>query len=392
MRLAIIASHPIQYQAPLFRHLALKADLVVFFGHAATPADQAAAGFEVAFDWDTELLSGYSHIFLRNVAAQPSVNTFKGCDTPEIGKRLAEDHFDAVLLMGWYRKSFIQALLASKRLGLPVLVRGDSQLNTPRGFAKQVAKSISYPALLRLFDVGLYVGERSREYWTHYRYPVSRLFFSPHCVDGEWFAVRATREARTALRARLGVVQNAKLALFAGKLVSFKRPLDLVAAAAQLRGRGRNIEVLVAGAGPLQQEMFNAAVAVGVPCHLLGFCNQSQMPAVYAAADVLVLPSDGRETWGLVANEALACRRPIVVSDAVGAAPDLAADGTVGRTYPMGNVAALAVALDDVLINPPTVEALEARSARYSIAAAAEGILDAIGFAARRSLQIQLAS
>ena len=86
--------------------------------------------------------------------------------------------------------------------------------------------------------------------------------------------------------------------LFAGKLVPFKRPLDLVAAASQLKSQGANISVLVAGSGPLQSEIIAAARTTGVSCHMLGFCNQSEMPAVYAAADVLVLPSDGARNLG----------------------------------------------------------------------------------------------
>ena len=108
------------------------------------------------------------------------------------------------------------------------------------------------------------------------------------------------------------------------------------------------------------------------------------MPAAYAAADVLVLTSTASETFGLVANEALACGRPVVLSDAVGAAPDLAADGSAGRVYPMGDIAALAQALDEILLHPPTYEAMAARSARYSISAAVDGIVRATAFAIQR--------
>ena len=73
MRLAIVASHPIQYHAPLFRELAKRVDLTVFFAHRATPADQAKAGFGVDFDWDIDLLSGYEHVFLHNVARNPGL-------------------------------------------------------------------------------------------------------------------------------------------------------------------------------------------------------------------------------------------------------------------------------------------------------------------------------
>lgn len=383
MRLAVIASHPVQYQAPLFRELVRRLDLTVFFAHRATPQDQAEAGFGVGFDWDVDLLAGYPHIFLHNLAKRPSLERFAGCDTPEIGKRLAEGRFDAVLLLGWHLKSYLQALFAGKRLGLPVLARGDSHLATPRSAAKRAAKTILYPPFLRLFDGALYVGERSRAYWTHYRYPESRLFFSPHSVDTEWFATRATVTARARLREELGLAPETKVLLFAGKLLRFKRAGDLVAAATRLWREGHDVAVLVAGAGPAEAELREAAQAAGVPLHLLGFCNQSRMPAIYAAADILVLPSE-HETWGLVANEALACGRPIVLSDAVGAAPDLAGDGSAGRIFPLGNIDALTRALEDMIVCALTSQAIAEKSQAFGFAAAAGGIELAVAASARR--------
>jgi glycosyltransferase involved in cell wall biosynthesis len=381
MHLAIVASHPIQYYAPLFRKLAGRLDLTVFYAHRATPTDQANAGFGVGFEWDIDLLSGYEHFFLRNLAKRPGLR-FAGCDTPEIATRLADGRFDAVLVLGWHLKTYLQAGLAAKRLGLPLLARGDSQRSTPRTAIKKAAKAITYPAFLRLFDAALYVGERSRAYWTHYRYPPQRLFFSPHCIDTDWFAARATEAARFRLRARLGLADETKVALFAGKLVPFKRPLDLIYAAARLKAEGQEIAVLVAGDGPLQGEITAAARTAAVQLYALGFCNQTEMPAAYAAADVLVLPSDGRETWGLAANEALACGRPVLLSDAVGAAPDLAADCTAGRVFPMGDVPALAYALSRMTAHPPPHERIAAKSRAYSLAAAADGIETALAIAA----------
>src|SRR5690349_5865821 len=111
-RLAVLTSHPIQYYAPLFRELAGRFDLHVFFAHRATPEEQAAAGFGVPFEWDVDLLSGYPHSFLKNVAQDPGTGRFSGCDTPEIGARLREGGFAALLLTGWNLKSFLQGLIA----------------------------------------------------------------------------------------------------------------------------------------------------------------------------------------------------------------------------------------------------------------------------------------
>jgi len=136
-RLAVVASHPVQYHAPLYRRLAEQVDLEVFYAHRATSDDQAKAGFGVGFDWDVDLLSGYRSTFLRNVAANSGVSYFRGCDTPDIGTCLEAGRFDAVLIQGWYLKCFLQAAFAGKRRGIPVLSRGDSHLDSPRSAFKR---------------------------------------------------------------------------------------------------------------------------------------------------------------------------------------------------------------------------------------------------------------
>ncbi|MBL8330560.1 MAG: glycosyltransferase family 4 protein [Rubrivivax sp.] len=378
MRLAIIASHPVQYYAPLYRELAHHLDLTVYYAHRDTAADQARAGFGQGFAWDVDLLSGYQHLFLQNVARQPGLGRFAGVDTPGIQAELRAGRFDAVLVMGWYLKCFLQAVYAAKRAGLPTLVRGDSQLDTPRSRLKRVAKEWLYPPFLRLFDGALVVGQRNRAYWQHYRYPAAQMFASPHCVDTEWFAARATAEARLGLRARLGVPAATPLVLFAGKLVEFKRPLDVVHASAITRRNGLAVEVLVAGSGPLKDAMQREAARLQVPMHMLGFCNQTEMPAAYAAADILVLPSTGRETWGLVANEALACGTRVLLSDAVGCAADLTAFPGAAKAYPVGNMEQLAWLMAATLREPVNPAAIASCTAAHSLQAAASGIVEAV--------------
>jgi glycosyltransferase involved in cell wall biosynthesis len=383
VRLAIVASHPIQYQAPLFRELSRRMDVVVFYAHRASREDQSKAGFGVGFDWDVDLLSGHEHRFLDNVSRRPGLDRFAGCDTPSIGKELADGRYDALLVTGWHLKSYWQAIRAAKRSGIPLMVRGDSQLDTPRGVLKRLAKALVYPVGLRVFDIALYVGARSRRYWERYGFPHDRLVFSPHCVDNAWFAERATEEARHALRAGHGIAPDARVVLFAGKLVPLKRPLDLVNAAGALAAAGKGVTLLVAGDGMLAPQVVAAAAEARVKLVHLGFCNQSAMPAVYAAADALVLPSDS-ETWGLVANEALACGRAVIVSDACGCAPDLAADNTAGCTFPVGDVAGLAGAIARTLEAPPAAAAIGEKASRYSLGAAADGICRALEMLASR--------
>ena len=115
---------------------------------------------------------------------------------------------------------------------------------------------------------------------------------------------------------------------------------------------------------------------------LLGFRNQSELPAIYAAADVLVLPSDRQETWGLVINEAMAAGLPVIASDAVGCVPDLITPGERGDRFPPGDIDALAAALrallDDPTRGPRMSAGASARVSEYSAARAAAGVMEAV--------------
>src|SRR5262249_36579185 len=76
----------------------------------------------------------------------------------------------------------------------------------------------------------------------------------------------------------------------------------------------------------------------------LGFVNQSQLPALYTAADLMVLPSE-YEPFAVVVNEAMCCGCPVIASDQVGAARDLVAPVQPEFVFPSGDVAALSNAL-----------------------------------------------
>ena len=347
------------------------------------PEQQAAAGFGVPFDWDIELASGYDGGFLVNRARRPGVARFMGTHTPEIGAIIARERFDAFIVMGWHLRSYWQAIQACRRYRLPVLIRGDSQLTTARGLLKSLAKTFSHRWIVGQFDALLYVGKRNRNYLRHYGAADDRLFFSPQIVDNAWFAERSrlAKAAVPELRARLGIGIDERVVLFAGKLIPKKRPLELARALTLLVRDGCPTRLVVAGSGPLRDPLVRTAEELGVRVELVGFQNQTQMPQWYGLADLLVLPSDGGETWGLVVNEAMACGTPAVVSDAVGCGPDLIEPGTTGATFPLGDIAALAEAVRTMVHrkhDPEVQAALAAKMARYSIAAAVNGMLEAV--------------
>jgi glycosyltransferase involved in cell wall biosynthesis len=388
-RLGLLVSHPIQYYTPWFRYLAERLDIEVFYTHRQDARGQNEAGFGVDFEWDTPLLDGYSYRWLTNVARRPSVSSFTGCDTPQVYDLLQAKRFDAFLVFGWNHKSAIQAIRACWHNGVPVLMRGDSHLRTKRSCIKSVAKYLPYRWFLPRLNAHLYVGKRNKEYLQFYGVPASQLFFVPHFVDNTFFAAEAWQAEKTGksleVRAQFNIPHNAFTFLFVGKMVSKKRPADFIQACCKIidTPEGTNIHALLVGDGHLRTSLELLARPHRKRIHFVGFCNQTQLPAFYKASSALVLPSDGRETWGLVVNEAAACGIPAIVSDIAGCAPDMIDEGLTGYTYPLGNVEVLAqrmIALkrkceqDHLVIR----QALAEKAKCYSIERATEGLMNSL--------------
>ena len=106
------------------------------------------------------------------------------------------------------------------------------------------------------------------------------------------------------------------------------------------------------------------------------------MPIVYRLGDLFIMPS-AAETWGIAVNEALACGRPVVVSDCVGCAEDLVEPGADGWVFPAGDVGALAAALRQALAPGVDLRGMGERGrevgSRYHYRHTVAGLADCLG-------------
>ena len=386
MKLAIVATHPVQYQVPWYRALAGQGgvDLTVYFALLPTP-EQQGVDFGMDFAWDVPLLDGYHWEALENKAREPSLRGFLASRTPGVRETLARTRPDAVIVGGWNALPLLQALWAGRRLGIPCLVRAESSGLRPRPPWTRAL----HRGLLSRFGACLAIGESNRRFYLRSGVPAERIFPAPYFADNDRFAAQAERwmPERDAIRAGWGIAPAEVCFLFAGKLVPKKRLLDFLAACGTARRSDPRIRPLVVGTGEMEAEARSFAARRGSGAAFAGFLNQTEISRAYVAADCLVLPSDYGETWGLVVNEAMAHGRPAIVSDRVGCGPDLVLDGETGRIFPCGDVEALARTLLSMSADGDARVGMGRRArahvATYSAARAAEGTLQAAAYVGR---------
>ena len=385
LRVAFVTTHPIQYQVPVFRELSRRPELDFTALFCQMPdARVQGDGFGVDFEWDVPLLDGYRYEVLRNIAKRPSVTAYRGCDTPEIAERIRRGGFEAIVVNGWVVKSCLQALRACRRLGIPCIVRGEANLLRPRPWWKHWL----HTRLVRQFSAYVYIGQANREFYKRHGAADDRLFPSPYCVDNARFSSASEdRAGLLRVRQRWGIEENCVCYLFSGKFEAKKHPLELLEAFSAAVGLRGNMHLLMVGDGPLRPTCQRLADERGLPATFTGFLNQSEISDAYVAADCLVLPSDHGETWGLVVNEAMACGRSAVVSDKVGCRQDLIIEGRTGLSFPFGRWSELADRLTELASDRCRLrrmgEAAAEHVAKYSPAAAADGIARAVEFVCR---------
>ncbi|MBZ0159600.1 MAG: glycosyltransferase [bacterium] len=380
MKLGILVSHPIQYFVPVYRALSERPDvsLLVLYRTRMGVDAYYDPGFAQTVQWDIPLLDGHESHFLSNKTALTGYE-------PGIVKELLRRRFDVLIVHGYNGLTNLLAVLVAKLIGTRVFVRGDTRLqrhHLSAPFWKRLFKHF----LFKMFDGVLAIGSLNRAYYAAFGVAEERIFFAPFCVDNAMFSLQAEELQIQRLKCRrtLGLPEDCTVVLYASKLILQKRPADLVRAFALVAPRFRDAWLVMAGSGEEEPILRSMVVAFGIErVHFIGFQNQSNLPTLYAASDVFVLPADA-ESWGLVLNEVMAAGLPVVVSDEVGAAADLVQGQGTGFVYPCGDVEALAGALESLLQS----EALRlemGKKAReliraWDVDACASGIAAAVGY------------
>lgn len=180
-----------------------------------------------------------------------------------------------------------------------------------------------------------------------YRVPSERIRVVPAGIDVSAYAPRHSRDDA---RDVLGWHRDRPVVLAVRRLVRRMGLEDLVAAAEVVRRTCPEVLFLIAGSGPLRDELRSRISARGLQDHvrLLGRLAEDQLPVAYHAADLTIVPTTALEGFGLIAVESLAAGTPVLVTPVgglpevvEGLSPALVLEGVGAAPVAAGLIAAL---------------------------------------------------
>jgi glycosyltransferase involved in cell wall biosynthesis len=266
-----------------------------------------------------------------------------------------------VLFCLYERPEYFAVALGAQVAGIPVVLHAmktfDSQ--RPRRRQNELAKRVLFPRVS-----GIQVpGADAASYVQEYGASASTIYTFPEPVDVGFFSSAAAASKRNEIRTRLGV--SGCTYLYVGRLWRHKGVHHLLEAYRSVMSNDADVSLIVVGDGVDEQELRSAAGSLP-RVRFTGFVQKTDLPEIYAAADVFVFPTLG-DTYGHVIQEAMAAGLPIITTTSVGDISDRVGNCQTGFLVPPCDPCAMAEVMLR-LANEPDLRHNMGQAARSHIA------------------------
>ena len=134
--IAIITTHPIQYQIPLFKKLNKSKfiNLFVFFGSRHSKVSlKKDLEFNKKFNWDIDVSKGYNHFFPKK---EGDIDSFFFLFFSKLKEKFLASKIDKVVIFGWNKLIYFQAIIIAISLNIPIYLRAENNLEKKNFFFK----------------------------------------------------------------------------------------------------------------------------------------------------------------------------------------------------------------------------------------------------------------
>ncbi len=247
------------------------------------------------------------------------------------------------------------ALRYSKRKKVPFVVTYHADAQDSGGnFVRNLAQKIYNRSLLKnvlngadviIATSNSYIDES--KFLGDYR---DKIEVIPNGINLEEFNIK---HGKAECRNKLDLPCDKKIILFFGNIVAYKGPHILLKAFLKVKSQFKDVKLVFAGRGEMQEELKKLAADLGVKDDIIftGYVDEKLKPFYYRSADIFCLPSiTMAEAFGIVNLEAMACGVP-VISSKLGGIPDVVIDKKTGLLVKPEDEEALAESIIFLLEN-----------------------------------------
>ena len=334
MKIQFLTVIPSPYQRELFAAIHETAGLEVsILYYSMGAADR---------DWKAPRLNGFEFVLpgQRMLSRDGSTNW-----NPSVLREVRAANADLVIVSDYSAPTAQLAMRYLAFVGRPFMFWGEVPGFSQRGKLGNWLRSVLQAPIRSSAGIAA-IGTGAVEAYGNL-FPGKPIFNIPYFCDlGPFQTARASKQPKP--RDTIDILYSGQLIDRKGVDVLLKSFIEAAKSHAKLRLR-------LLGSGPKKSEyMAMVPSALSSRVEVVGHKDPSELPAIFANADIFCLPSR-HDGWGVVINEALGAGLPILVSDAVGAGRDLVQDGINGFVTPAGSASELTTAIsrlveDDALL------------------------------------------
>lgn len=332
--LAIITTHPIQYQVPLFRYLKKKGNKIkVFFAskHGLNKKETDPEFLrKIKWNINSNLLHGYESKFSK--IQKYKINDFR-LNYYKIEKQLIKGNYNCILILGWNNLYYLRVIRYAIKENIKIILRVETNLESTENFFKKIIKNILLRFFFKKVSYFLSIGKLNKKFYLNHGVPNKKILPAPYFVDNKFFNSKLSKQK---LKKELNL-KNKKIILFVGKLIDRKNPFEFLELA-KINKNNLNYHFIVVGDGYLKKKCCQFIKFYNLKnISLMGFINQKEIRKYYKVSD-LVISTSLFETWGLTINEAFASSVPVICTNTCGCSSDLIDNGKTGFTYKRGDI------------------------------------------------------
>jgi glycosyltransferase involved in cell wall biosynthesis len=192
-------------------------------------------------------------------------------------------------------------------------------------------------------------GTKHREYFLSLGSNPEKIFLMPNVSNQ---TIQKEDYNKTAQLKEKMNLKNKKIVLYVGRLIKRKGIQYLLSALSQLENE--DLVLLIVGSGEYETELKNRVQELGLADKVIftGNIPQENLVFYYLMSDLVVVPSITYgigDPWVLVLNEAMYFKKPVIATEAVGAACDMIKDNENGFIVPEKDADALAQSMVKIL-------------------------------------------